>query len=86
MTGSETVWNASPVQLIPGSLGAVVGNFKSVTARRINKIRKSPGEPVWQRNYYDHIIRDEDDLKRVRRDILENPIRWDEDAEKPLNE
>ena len=86
MTGSETVWNASPVQLIPGSLGAVVGNFKSVTARRINKIRKSPGEPVWQRNYYDHIIRDEDDRKRVRRYILENPIRWDEDAEKPLNE
>lgn len=86
LTGSENVWNASPVQLIPGSLGAIIGNFKSVTARRINQIRKSPGEPVWQRNYYDHIIRDEDDLMRVRRYILENPIRWVEDSENPLKE
>ena len=72
---NEIVENASPLWktpdgLIPGSLGAIVGNFKSVTARRINQIRKSPGEPVWQRTYYDHIIRDEDDLMRVRRYIL----------------
>jgi REP element-mobilizing transposase RayT len=86
----EIVENASPLRktpagLTPGSLGAIVGNFKSVSARRINKIRNTPGEPVWHRNYYDHIIRDENDLMRVRRYILENPIQWDEDAENPLN-
>ena len=41
----------------PGSLGAIVQNFKSVTARRINQVRHTPGAPVWQRNYYEHVIR-----------------------------
>jgi REP element-mobilizing transposase RayT len=64
-------------------LGAIVGNFKSVTTRRINRMRHSPGARVWQRNYYEHIIRDEDALERVREYILNNPARWDEDRENP---
>jgi hypothetical protein len=39
---------------------------------------------VWQRNYYEHIIRDEPDLTRVRRYIEENPLRWEFDQENPL--
>jgi putative transposase len=73
----------SPCGPSPGSLGAIVGNFKSVTARRINRIRKMPGAPVWQRNYYERIIRDERELNAVRRYIRENPARWAEDRENP---
>jgi REP element-mobilizing transposase RayT len=63
---------------IPGSLGAILGNFKSVTARRINQIRSTSGASVWQRNYYEHIVRNEDDLRRIRAYICDNPRRWTE--------
>ncbi len=65
----------------PGSLGAIVQNFKSVSTRRINTFRRTPGASVWQRNYYDHIIRNEDDLDRIREYITGNPLRWVEDEE-----
>jgi len=67
-----------------GSLGAIVQNFKSVTARRINQVRHTPGAPVWQRNYYEHVIRTSADLERVRRYIVENPLRWELDELNPL--
>jgi hypothetical protein len=44
---------------VAGSLGAIVQNFKSVSSRRINKLRNSPGALVWQRNYYERVIRNE---------------------------
>jgi REP element-mobilizing transposase RayT len=75
--------NASPLQMPcgtnSGSLGAIIQNFKSVTSRKINKINKSPGSHFWQRNYYGHIIRNEKDLNRIRKYILENPLKWDKD-------
>jgi REP element-mobilizing transposase RayT len=46
-------------------------------------MRDSRGTPVWQRNYYEHVIRDEDDLNRIRQYILDNPARWDEDENNP---
>jgi REP element-mobilizing transposase RayT len=67
-------------RLVPGTLGAIVGNAKSVSTRTINKVRKTPGTPVWQRNYYEHIIRDETALARIRTYIAENPARWAEDC------
>ncbi|MFN4295179.1 MAG: transposase, partial [Thermoflexales bacterium] len=42
----------------------------------INDMRQTPGAPVWQRNYYEHIIRDERALHAIRRYIQENPRRW----------
>ncbi len=66
-----------------GSLGAVVGSFKSAVTRGINRLRGYPGIPVWQRNYHDHIIRDEKELLRVRTYIRENPLRWALDPENP---
>ena len=45
--------------------------------------RSTPGKPVWQRNFYDHIIRDEVGLDRIRQYILDNPVRWAEDPENP---
>lgn len=68
-----------------GSLGAIVGNFKSVTGRRINRVRKTPGAPVWQRNYYERIVRNERELNAIRRYIRDNPIHWAEDPENPDN-
>ena len=69
--------------LAPGSLGAIVGAFKSTTARLINGLRHTPGALVWQRNYYDRVIRDEIELKRVREYIYCNPLNWKMDQENP---
>jgi putative transposase len=66
-----------------GSSGAIVGNFKSVTARRINSIRKTPGTPAWQRNYYERVIRNEHELNAIRQYIRDNPADWAEDRENP---
>ena len=60
----------------PGSLGAIIGQFKSVVTKQINTLRDRPGVSVWQRNYYEHIIRDEESLHRIRRYISENPAHW----------
>jgi len=67
----------------PGSLGAIVGNYKAVTARRINRLRDGPGLPVWQRNYYEHVVRDERALIAIRHYITENPARWTWDTYNP---
>ena len=67
-----------------GSLGAIVRAFKSAVTKQINELRQTPGKPVWQRNYYDRIIRDDGELHRVRRNILSNPKRCT-DASKPLH-
>ena len=68
----------------PGSLGAIVGNFKSVTTRRVNRMRKTPGTSLWQRNYYERIIRNERELNRIRQYIYDNPARWLDEAENPV--
>ena len=60
----------------PGSVGAIIGNFKSVTTRRINKMNHAPGDPVWQRNFYEHIVRNERALHAIRQYIADNPARW----------
>jgi REP element-mobilizing transposase RayT len=59
-----------------GSLGAMIGQFKSIATKRINALRGTPGTRVWQRNYWEHIIRTERTLNAVRRYIAENPLRW----------
>ena len=79
---------AAPLRLFAvdtGSLAAVVRAFKSNTTRRVNALRSTPGEPVWQRNYYEHIIRDDRDLERAREYIIDNPRRWAEDRHNPAN-
>ncbi|MEJ2710475.1 MAG: hypothetical protein P8074_22885 [Anaerolineales bacterium] len=64
-------------------LTEIVRAFKSFSARHINLIRKTSGVPVWQRNYYEHIIRSEDDLHRINQYIRENPANWEQDEENP---
>jgi REP element-mobilizing transposase RayT len=65
------------------TIGAIIRGFKSASTKRINLSRNTPGNPVWQRNYYEHVIRDEDDLNRIRQYIFENPAHWAEDEENP---
>jgi len=65
------------------TIPSIIRGFKSAVTNRINEIRQSPGVPVWQRNYYEHVIRDEDDLNRIREYIEFNPLRWAEDEENP---
>jgi putative transposase len=68
---------------VPGSIPTIVRAFKSATTRRINEMRGTPGARVWQRNYYEHIVRNDADLQRIREYILTNPIRWAMDRENP---
>ena len=64
-------------------LGRLVGAFKTTSTKAINSMRGTPAVPVWQRNYYERIIRDEAELNRVRQYISDNPAKWAEDPENP---
>lgn len=66
-----------------GSLGAIMQNFKSVSTRKSDKLRDNPGCPVWQRNFYERVIRDEKELSAARNYILNNPLQWDLDKDNP---
>lgn len=61
------------------TLPKIVGRFKMNSAKQINIIRNLPRKPVWQRNYYEHIFRDEASLNRIRNYIRDNPKNWKED-------
>jgi putative transposase len=65
-----------PAGTAPGSLAAVVQNLKSVTSRHINRHRGTPGERVWQRNYWERIIRTGAAHARIRRYVMDNPAKW----------
>jgi len=71
--------------LVPGSLFVLIRTLKSATAKRIDRYRWTRGSAVWQDGYYEHIIRNEDDLRRIRGYILDNPRKWAEDPENPAN-
>ena len=68
---------------VPGSIPTIVHAFKSAVTRRINALRGTPGARVWQRNYYEHIIRNDRALNAIRRYIAENPARWHLDRYNP---
>jgi REP element-mobilizing transposase RayT len=72
-------------QSIPGALSTIVGAFKSAATKRINRVRETPGAPVWQRNFYEHVIRDEKGLNAILEYLQFNPARWAEDQENPAN-
>jgi putative transposase len=70
------------------SLPDVVHRFKTLTTRRYVYGVKQHGWPlfpgrVWQRNYYEHIIRNDESLNRVREYIANNPVQWELDRENP---
>ncbi len=80
------LWDAAPLPLRrittnvkPASLGAIVRSFKSAVSRRAT-IELNSGF-IWQRNFYEHIIRDGSDYERIFSYILNNPANWDQDKE-----
>ena len=64
-------------------LSRLIGAFKTVSTRQINTIRNTPDCKLWQRNYYEHIIRNEEELNNIRRYIADNPVNWLRDEENP---
>ncbi|MDD5774045.1 MAG: hypothetical protein PHX78_11325 [bacterium] len=66
------------------SLLNVLERFKSLTTKKyIDGVKLNNWKPfdkrIWQRNYYEHVIRDENDLKSVREYIVNNPLEWEVD-------
>jgi REP element-mobilizing transposase RayT len=66
-----------------GSLGAIIRSYKSAVSRWCAK--NGPTEFAWQTRFYDHIIRSERDLQRIRRYITDNPAKWESDRNNPEN-
>ncbi len=77
----EGVWH-TPLRR-PRSLSSFVGLFKSATTSRFRKTANGDGQNLWQRNYFERVIRSEGELMRVREYILENPLQWELDTENP---
>ncbi len=80
--GLSQVESASPLHgPSVGALGTYIGAYKTSVARLINNLRHTRGTPVWQRNYYEHVIRNDDDLDQIRRYIQSNPLYWQKDQD-----
>lgn len=60
-------------------LAEIIRQFKTFSSKKINIINKSPGKSLWQRNYYEHVIRNEKDLYEIRKYIEQNPLNWEKD-------
>ena len=63
------------------SLGSIIGQFKLVVTKKIRKTGLADFK--WQRNYYEHIIRNERELQKIHEYIIHNPLKWEEDRENP---
>ena len=74
-----------PEGIKPASLGAVIAQFKSRVTKRLWKLSSLKDRPIWQRNYYEHIIRNEKDLQNKTDYINANPLLWEQDEENPIN-
>ncbi len=85
---APTVYTGETVKINgtkPQSLAAITQNYKSVSTRQINRMNKAKGNVIWQRNYYEHIIHNEEALNNIREYIVNNPINWVKDQENPAN-
>ena len=67
----------------PRSLSSFVAGFKCAATKSINVLRNAAGTPVWQRNYYDRIIRNQMSLQRIQHYIRNNPVTWQNDQLHP---
>ena len=71
----------APLQQKPNSLSSCIAGFKSAVTKRINLLRQNTDTPIWQRNYYESILRDEKYLAVVREYIINNPKNWTNDRD-----
>ena len=74
---------SAPTPIKRKPLGGLIGAFKTVSTKQINLLRDTEGQVVWQRNYYERIIRNEPEMDRITRYIESNPLRWADDDENP---
>ena len=80
---SDSPSTGASSNLTPRSLGAMIAGFKIAAAKGINATRSTPGKPVWQRNFFEHVVRNAADLDELRRYIADNPAAWATDEENP---
>ncbi|MFC1493789.1 transposase [Thermodesulfobacteriota bacterium] len=81
---SDNNAGGQPATPTRGTLSSFVNGFKSAVTTRINTLRNMPGEPVWQRSFYDHIIRNKRSLNAIREYIQDNPLNWERDIDNLL--
>lgn len=87
ITNNANVWAGTrPAPTI----GAMIGAFKSITTYEHTNGIKNHNWPrfnkkIWQRNYYEHIIRNDESLEKIRLYIKNNPAKWAEDHDNPIN-
>lgn len=77
--------NAPTKNVAPGSLGAIVRAYKSAVTYAVNAAQNQRGAVLWQRNYYDHIIRNDRERKNIQRYIANNPLHWQLDRDNRQN-
>ena len=65
-----------------GSLPTIVRAYKSAVTKRINLLRQTPGAPVFQRNYFEHIIGSDREYEHIAEYIANNPVNWVRDEER----
>lgn len=82
-TTNHTIISEHPFQSPSQTIGAIIRGFKGSTTKRINQLREIIGT-VWQRNYYEHIIRNNTSLEDIRLYIKNNPMKWFEDQNNPM--
>ncbi len=71
---------------VSGSIPTIIRSHKSAVTKRMNHVRGTRGAPIWQRNYYEHIVRNEEELQRICEYITSNPARWFDDENNPARE
>ncbi len=66
------------------SIPTIIKLFKSTVTKQINELRGTPGKPIWQRNYFERVIRDDEELNRIREYIIYNPLKWADDSPREI--
>jgi REP element-mobilizing transposase RayT len=84
-TDDEGGSRAAPTSAVRGRkpLGQLVGAFKTVSSKRMRAIEPALPSRVWQRGYYERVVRNEHELEAITAYIAANPQRWSHDAENP---
>lgn len=84
LQSESIIADASPLRptgTTPGSVGAIIQNFKSVVSRKLSTQNEKRKGSVWQRNYYEHVIRNEGEFNAISDYIITNPQNWEKDTE-----
>jgi putative transposase len=86
----KRAWHAKPLQEaqfghpMSRTIGTIMGSFKSATTKEVRRKTGETDMMLWQRNYYEHIIKSQSGLDHIRRYIAENPANWGADEENPV--